>query len=114
MAETEKTVLQVPLEIGPDGRLLTVPLDSDDDVAQCLLAIGRTRPGDRWDEPTMGAEPLTFGQAPVDTTELTRALTRYEARRPVAVIQATDRLAAAVDVVAVELTIAYEQESPRG
>lgn len=105
-------MLNVPLQVGPDGQLLTVPVDSDEDVAQCLLAIGRTRPGDRWDEVTMGAEPLTFGEAPVDTTELARALTRYETRRSIAVIQTAPRLAAALDQVATEITIAYGQENP--
>lgn len=108
-------VLKVPLERGRDGHLLTVPQDSDADVAQCLLAIGRTRPGDRWDELEMGVHPQTFGEQPIDTSELAHALARYEPRRPVDITQHTPELAAAVDQVAVELSIAYDaQETTNG
>lgn len=100
-------VLKVPLQLGADGQLATVPQDSDEDVAQCLLAIGRTRPGDRWDEPSMGIAPQQFAELPLDVDELARALGRYESRRPLRVLESTPTLADVLAQVAVELTIEF-------
>ena len=89
-----------------NGRLAVVEQDSDDDVAQCMTAIGRTRRGDRWDQPDMGVDPVEFHERPIDTTQMIQALRRHEPRRSVDVIETTPVLADAVSgaVAALEVT----------
>lgn len=97
-----------PLRVASDGRMATVEQDSDEDVAQCLLNVGRTRPGERWDEPALGVEPLEFTERPLDLTQMTEALRRYEPRRTVEVIERTPILSDAVAQVTAELEVTFD------
>lgn len=98
--------LAIPMRV-QDGRLAVVEQDSDEDVAQCLEAIGRTRRGDRFDQPDMGVDPRTFHERPVDVTQMIETLRRHEPRRTVQVIESTPLLLDAVGRAITDLEVTY-------
>jgi len=98
--------LAIPMRVH-NGRLAVIEQDSDEDVAQCLLAIGRTRRGDRWDQPDMGVDPLEFHERPVDLRQFAETLRRHEPRRTVDVIERTPALADAVSRAVADLEVTF-------
>ena len=60
--------------------MAVVEQDSNEDVANCVEAIVRTRPGDRDELPAFGiADPL-FQQVPIDTDLLVDQVEEWEPR----------------------------------
>lgn len=99
--------IAIPMRV-QNGRLAVVEQDSDEDVAQCLLGIARTRPGQRRDQPDMGVDPLEFHERPVDRSQMLDTLRRHEPRRTVDVIESTPVLADAVSAAIADLEVTFD------
>jgi len=94
-----------PLRLDPEtGMFATVVQHSEEDIEQCLRAISRTTPGDRWDAPGMGVDALEFGERPLDTGQIAAALATYEPRTTREIIERTPAFTGVVDGVVAELT----------
>ena len=101
---------QWPLKV-VNGSFATVPQDSDDDLAQNILAIARTRPGDRYDAPELGVDPQTFHELPIDTAAIANAIRAHEPRLTLTVEQISPVVGDALRQAAVELEIAYRAQN---
>lgn len=95
-----------PLRLDPTtGRLATVEQDSDEDIAQCIRAIVRTRLGGRPDLPDMGVPDPTFEEQPIDTDAAREQIERHEPR--VAVLATTNP--DALDAALADLNFTWER-----
>lgn len=70
------------------GRVAVNEQHSSDDVADCVEAILRTRPGDRDERPDFGVDDPTFDQLPLD---LDGIVGRVAAQEPRAQLLAEER-----------------------
>ncbi len=78
------------------GSFAEVEQDSADDIAVCVEAIVRTRPGDRDEAPTFGTTDVAFNQVdaqgrPVDTELLVSQIEEWEPRVRALADQEPDR-----------------------
>lgn len=63
-----------------NGHAAEVEQDTVEDIAACVEAVLRTRPGERDELPEFGTPDLTFTQRPVDTDALLDAVEEWEPR----------------------------------
>lgn len=89
-----------------NGRVAVNEQDSPDDVAACVQAVLRTRPGERDALPNFGSPDLTFHQLPVDPDTLADLVEGWEPRARVLAEQDPDLLAEAA--LSVRLTLTTE------
>ena len=86
------------------GRAVEVEQDSIDDVAACVEAVLRTRPGQRDEHPDFGTPDLTFSQRPVSSESLAAAVERWEPRVHLLAEEDPDLVHEAVQRVRLTLT----------
>jgi phage baseplate assembly protein W len=100
-----------PLRKTADGKLATVEQDSPEDIAQCVLAIARTRPGQRIDAPALGVDPrqLLFHERPLRLEQVRETIARHEPRATVTVVEVEPLVADALAQAAAELEIAIAE-----
>lgn len=80
-----------------------VDQDSDDDIANCVLAAVLTRVGWRPEAPTFGTTDLTFQNQPVDLDRLVKEITTNEPRAALMAAQNPDAFDALIDDVLVQV-----------
>lgn len=90
------------------GRPVVVEQDSVDDVAACVEAVLRTRPGEREESPDFGSPDLAFRQRPLDLDEVVGAVSRWEPRARLLAQEDPERLDEAV--ARVQITVRTEEQ----
>jgi phage baseplate assembly protein W len=78
--------LMVPFQV-INGQFVTVEQDTDDEVAQCVQNICAFERGYRVEDPDFGIRDPTFTIMPIDTEDISRALSTYEDRPVVDIFQ---------------------------
>lgn len=86
----------LPFRFGRDGHAVVVEQDSTDDIAACVEAVLRTRPGEREELPAFGSPDPTFEQAPVRLDAIAAAVAAWEPRAEFLLEEAPDALDATV------------------
>jgi len=86
------------------GRPAVVEQDSIDDIAACVEAILRTRPGQRDEHPEFGTPDLVFRQLPTDLDAFVDAVEVWEPRARALVEEDASRFHEAVSRVRLTLT----------
>jgi phage baseplate assembly protein W len=89
------------------GRAVEVEQDSAEDVAACVEAVLRTRPGQRDALPEFGSPDLAFRQLPVDPDDLVAAVETWESRAQLLAEERPDLLDEAA--LRVRLTLTTEE-----
>lgn len=69
---------------------------SMEDIADCVLAVCLTNPGDRDEMPDFGIDDPTFQQQPIPLAALLSQITTFEDRATLLATQAPDLLDAAI------------------
>lgn len=87
-----------------NGRAVVNEQDSVEDVAACVEAVLRTRPGERDDLPTFGVPDPTFSQAPLSTDALVRQVQAWEPRAEILATDHPDALDAAIQRVQLDVS----------
>lgn len=82
----------LPFTLGDDGHALTNEQDGLDDVAECVEACLRTRPGQRDELPAYGTNEAVFHLLPLSTERIAAAVSIWEPRARVLVTDAPDAL----------------------
>jgi phage baseplate assembly protein W len=87
------------------GRDVVNEQDSIDDVADCVEAALRTRPGQRAEHPEFGTPDLVFAQQPLDLDDVVAHIAAYEPRVHILAETAPDRLDEAIARTRLTLTL---------
>jgi phage baseplate assembly protein W len=72
--------LDIPLRFDGTGHLAVVEQDTVDDIAACVEAVLRTRPGERSELPNFGTSAILFTELPVDRETLVAQIKQWEPR----------------------------------
>jgi phage baseplate assembly protein W len=102
MAEIPHLALPFRFE---DGRAAVNEQDTPDDVADCVEAVLRTRPGEREERPDFGVPDPTFSQAPIDADGIASIVETWEPRARLVAQEAPDVLDDTVRRVRLSLTL---------
>lgn len=87
------------------GRPVVNEQDSLDDVADCVEAALRTRPGQRLHHAVYGTPDLVFVTQPLDVDDLVAHVTAFEPRAHIVAETAPDRLDTAIARARLTLTL---------
>ena len=72
--------LDLPFRWASNGHAAVVEQDSVDDVAACVEAVVRTRPGQRDEHPNFGSPELVFSQLPINRDAYAAQIAQWEPR----------------------------------
>lgn len=86
------------------GTPAVVEQDSVAEVANCVLAICSTEPGQFFDSPDFGLRDMTFSQQPIKREEMLQAIQQWEPRA----ITSIDSFISAIDEAIAEANIEVE------
>lgn len=101
--------LRWPLQVS-GGSLAVVEQDSEADINQCVVALLRTRLGERADDPSIGWVYPTHSELPLPLDELVTAVARHEPRITVTAQAAAD----VVDRALTQVTASWRLNSDAG
>jgi phage baseplate assembly protein W len=106
MADTPHFTL--PFRIDPHtGHPAEVEQDSLDDIAHCVEAVLRTRPGERDENPDFGSPELAFRSVPVHTADIQDAVEQWEPRASILIEEAPTRFGELLERL--QITVSEEE-----
>lgn len=98
----------LPFRIDPHtAAAATVEQDSLDDIAHCVEAVLRTRPGERDENPDFGSPELTFRSVPVHTADIQDAVEQWEPRASILIEEAPTRFGELLERL--QITVSEEE-----
>jgi len=93
----------LPFRFDATGHAAVVEQDSIEDVAACVEAVLRTRPGERVEHPEFGTPDPTFAQQPLGVDATVERVADWEPRAAMLAVEQRDELDEALVRVRVSL-----------
>jgi phage baseplate assembly protein W len=79
-----------------NGSAVVNQQDTMDDIADCVLAVCLTTPGDRDEMPDFGFDDPTFGVQPIPLSPFLAQIANWEPRATILATEAQDKLDSAI------------------